>query len=52
MRLILVPVLVPYGIDLKNPHLMDTYFSGLRHIPKCNTMDKHYVYLSYAQSYI
>ena len=33
MQLILV--LVPYGIDLQNPHLMDADFSWLRHIATC-----------------
>jgi len=33
MHLILVPVPVPYGIDLQNQNLMDADFSWLHDIP-------------------
>ena len=52
MHLILVPVPVPYGIDLQNQNLMDADFSWLHDIPSVYLNTVHIICWLHSESAI
>ena len=51
VKLILVPVSVPYGIDLQYPHSTDADCSWLHHTPKYN-YSKFFLFIGIARLYL